>query len=87
MGLGGNAHFIITSDNDLEKVANDLVIAKTQNSWQSCTSPNKMFVEESIYEKFIEILEAKFTELKASDGFDKTLDIGPFINSAAIAKI
>ncbi|KJW02794.1 aldehyde dehydrogenase family protein [Rickettsia endosymbiont of Ixodes pacificus] len=51
--------------NDLEKVASDLVIAKTRNSGQSCISPNRIFIEESIYEKFIEILKAKFTKLKA----------------------
>lgn len=69
--LGGNAPFIITADNNLEKVASDLVIAKTRNSGQSCTSPNRIFIEESIYEKFIEILKAKFTKLKSGDGFDK----------------
>ncbi|KJV94275.1 succinate-semialdehyde dehydrogenase [NADP+] GabD [Rickettsia parkeri str. Tate's Hell] len=85
--LGGNAPFIITADNNLEKVVSDLVIAKTRNSGQSCTSPNRIFIEESIYEKFIEILKAKFTKLKAGDGFDKESDIGPLINSAAIEKI
>ncbi|AFB21124.1 succinate semialdehyde dehydrogenase [Rickettsia canadensis str. CA410] len=85
--LGGNAPFIITAENDLEKVAGDLVIAKTRNSGQSCTSPNRIFIEESIYKKFIEILKAKFTKIKAGDGFDKTSDIGPLINGAAIEKI
>lgn len=46
--LGGNAPFIITADNDLEKVADDLVISKTRNSGQSCTSPNRIFIEESM---------------------------------------
>ncbi|ARD86319.1 NAD-dependent succinate-semialdehyde dehydrogenase [Rickettsia bellii] len=85
--LGGNAPFIITADNDLEKVADDLVISKTRNSGQSCTSPNRIFVEESIYEKFIEILTPKFNKLKAGDGFDNASDVGPLINSAAIEKI
>lgn len=85
--LGGNAPFIITSDNDLEKVAADLVIAKTRNSGQSCTSPNRIFIEESIYEKFIEVLTLKFIKLKSGDGFDKTSDVGPLINRAAIEKI
>ena len=61
--FSGNAPFIITADNDLEKVAGDLVIAKTRNSGQSCISPNRIF-EESIYKKFIEILKAKFAKLK-----------------------
>ncbi|BDU60600.1 hypothetical protein FLA4_10100 [Candidatus Rickettsia kotlanii] len=85
--LGGNAPFIITADNNLEKVVSDLVIAKTRNSGQSCISPNRIFIEESIYEKFIEILKAKFTKLKAGDGFDKESDVGPLINFAAIEKI
>ncbi|MGI4752790.1 MAG: NAD-dependent succinate-semialdehyde dehydrogenase [Janthinobacterium lividum] len=85
--LGGNAPVIITADNDLEKVAADLVISKTRNSGQSCTSPNRIFVEESIYEKFIEILTPKFNKLKAGVGFDNASDVGPLINSAAIEKI
>ncbi|HJD62556.1 MAG TPA: NAD-dependent succinate-semialdehyde dehydrogenase [Rickettsia endosymbiont of Degeeriella rufa] len=85
--LGGNAPFIITADNALEKVADDLVISKTRNSGQSCTSPNRIFVEESIYDKFIEILTPQFNKLKAGDGFDKNSSVGPLINSAAIEKI
>lgn len=85
--LGGNAPFIITADNDLEKVSNDLVTSKTRNSGQSCTSPNRIFIEESIYEQFIEILAPKFSKLKSGDGFDKISDIGPLINAAAIEKI
>ncbi|HJD55105.1 MAG TPA: NAD-dependent succinate-semialdehyde dehydrogenase [Rickettsia endosymbiont of Pyrocoelia pectoralis] len=85
--LGGNAPFIINADNDLEKVANDLVIAKTRNSGQSCTSPNRIFIEESIYDRFIEVLTPKFSKLKSGDGFAQTSDIGPLINQAAIEKI
>jgi succinate-semialdehyde dehydrogenase/glutarate-semialdehyde dehydrogenase len=85
--LGGNAPFIITKDNDLEKVANDLVVAKSRNSGQSCTAPNRIFIEEAIYKNFIEILTTKFAGIKSGDGLDKTSEIGPLINSAAIEKI
>nr|WP_253307588.1 NAD-dependent succinate-semialdehyde dehydrogenase [Rickettsia endosymbiont of Ceutorhynchus assimilis] len=85
--LGGNAPFIIFADMDLEKVADDLVIAKTRNSGQSCTAPNRIFIEETIYERFIEIFTAKFAKLKVGDGLNEQSDIGPLINQAAIDKI
>ncbi|MFY9590111.1 NAD-dependent succinate-semialdehyde dehydrogenase [Rickettsia endosymbiont of Halotydeus destructor] len=85
--LGGNAPFIIFADTDLEQTANDLVIAKTRNSGQSCTAPNRIFIEEKIYDQFIEIFTAKFAKLKAGDGLNEQSDIGPLINKAAIDKI
>lgn len=64
--LGGNAPFIIFADTDLEQTANSLVIAKTRNSGQSCTAPNRIFIDKKIYDRFIEIFTTKFAKLKAS---------------------
>lgn len=85
--LGGNAPFIMFADTDLEQTANALVIAKTRNSGQSCTAPNRIFIDEKIYDRFIEIFTAKFAKLKVGDGLNEQSDIGPLINRMAIDKI
>lgn len=85
--LGGNAPFIILSDVDLDKTADDLILGKIRNSGQSCTSPNRIFIEEAIYDEFLQILTTKFANLKVGDGFDSESVIGPLINKAAIDKI
>lgn len=85
--LGGNAPFIVLSGVDLEKAASELILGKIRNSGQSCTSPNRIFIEETIYDKFLSMLTTKFANLKVGDGFDPESVIGPLINKAATDKI
>ncbi|WPY00275.1 Succinate-semialdehyde dehydrogenase [NADP(+)] GabD [Candidatus Trichorickettsia mobilis] len=85
--LGGNAPFIIFADADLEKTAADLITAKIRSGGQSCVSPNRIFIEEIIYDQFIEILVSKFASLKVGNGIESTSDIGPLINAKAVEKI
>ncbi|RYE05678.1 MAG: NAD-dependent succinate-semialdehyde dehydrogenase [Rickettsiaceae bacterium] len=79
--LGGNAPFIVFGEVDIDKVVDDLVLAKTRSNGQSCTSPNRIFIDEKIYTKFTEILTSKFASLKLG------IDFGPLINQNAIDKI
>ncbi len=85
--LGGNAPFIVLGDTDLEKTAKELIIGKIRNSGQSCTSPNRIFIEDKIYQEFLQILTKHYKNIKVGDGFWQESDIGPLINSAAVTKI
>lgn len=85
--LGGNAPYIIFADSDIGKVSDDLVKIKLRSGGQSCTSPNRVFIEESIYNEFVSLVVKKFKKLKSGDGFNKSSDIGPLINAQAIEKI
>ncbi len=78
--LGGNAPFIIFSDVDLEHTAEDLINAKVRSNGQSCTSPNRIFIHQDIYDQFIDLLTAKFSKLKMGNGLDNNVDLGPLIN-------
>lgn len=85
--LGGNAPFIILADCDLEKTAKELILGKIRNSGQSCTSPNRIFIEEKIYQEFIQVLIQNYADLKVGDGLSVQSDIGPLINANAVEKI
>lgn len=85
--LGGNAPFIICADCDLEKTAADLIAAKIRAVGQACTSPNRIFIEAAVYDKFVEIVSNKFADIRVGNGLDPKSDIGPLINKAAIEKI
>ncbi len=85
--LGGNAPFIIFSDCDLDKVSSDLLNVKIRTAGQSCTAPNRVFVHEEIYDKFISTFLSKFSVLKVGDGLDPATDISPLINKTAVDKI
>jgi len=85
--LGGNAPYIIFADVDIEKSVDDLIIAKTRSSGESCTSPNRVFIQAEIYNEFTENLARKFGKLKSGNGLDATSDIGPLIKKSAVDKI
>ena len=85
--LGGNAPFIICEDCDIEKALPDLIAAKIRSSGQACTSPNRIFIHENIYDNFIRKLKTALEHVKSGSGIEQGVDIGPLINQAAIDKI
>jgi succinate-semialdehyde dehydrogenase/glutarate-semialdehyde dehydrogenase len=50
--LGGNAPFIVFDDADLEAAAEGVIQSKFRNTGQTCVCANRIYVQESIYEKF-----------------------------------
>lgn len=85
--LGGNAPFIVCNDCDIERTAIDLVTAKIRSSGQACTSPNRIFIQEDIYDLFIAKLESELKKIRAGNGFEPGVEVGPLINQAAAHKI
>ena len=87
MELGGNAPYIVFADCDIDKVTDDLIGIKLRSGGQSCTSPNRVFIEQEIYADFTKLLAEKFSKRKAGDGFKKSSDVGPLINAQAVEKV
>lgn len=84
--LGGHAPFIVFEDAPIEETTDALVSMKFRNNGQSCTSPNRIFVHESIQERFVEVLVSKVAQLKVGNGLEN-VDIGPLIHEDALEKV
>ena len=87
MELGGHAPFIVFEDADLDSAVEGAMGNKYRNSGQVCVSANRIYVHESIYDKFAKKLAHKSAELKISDGTIEGTQIGPLITSAAVEKV
>ena len=85
--LGGNAPFIVFDDNDVDVAVQGLVAAKLRNSGQVCISPNRVFVQEGIYDKFNERLKQAVAAIPADQGMQETFVVGPLINQAGVDKV
>ncbi|WP_242218893.1 NAD-dependent succinate-semialdehyde dehydrogenase [Bacillus cereus group sp. BfR-BA-01380] len=85
--LGGNAPFIIFKDADINKAAEDIIETKFRNAGQTCTSVNRLYIEETIADEFIQLLVTKLKKLKIGNGLSNDYDIGPLINNKAINKV
>lgn len=85
--LGGNAPFIVFDDADIEEAVEGVIESKFRNAGQTCVSANRIFVQEGIYDSFVEKLAAAARKLRVGNGADADIDIGPLIDEAAVAKV
>ena len=76
MELGGNCPFVVFGDADLELAADDLVIRKLKAAGQACSSVNRVFVAESVYRQFTDLLLDRVSDLKLGPS-DSDVDLGP----------
>ncbi|MBN8240863.1 NAD-dependent succinate-semialdehyde dehydrogenase [Marinobacter hydrocarbonoclasticus] len=87
MELGGHAPAIVFPDADPVHAAKGLSLVKYLNTGQACISPNRIFVHEDHLEPFISELTSRTKRLKAGNGMNEGVGIGPLINELALQKV
>lgn len=85
--LGGNAPFIVFADADLQAAVEGAIAAKFRNMGQTCICANRLFVHESIYDQFVDLLAQRVDGFTVGDGLDETSTQGPLINHQALEKV
>ena len=85
--LGGNAPFIVFDDNDVDVAVQGLIAAKLRNSGQVCISPNRVFVQDGIYDRFNERLRQAVAAIPVDQGMQQAFVVGPLINQAGVDKV
>src|ERR1700722_1358046 len=81
--LGGNDPLIVLADADLEEAAALAAAGSYRNSGQRCTAVKRMLVEESVADRFVELLVEKTRAVRYGDPFDPATDMGTVIDEAA----
>ena len=81
--LGGNDPIIVMDDADLEEAATLAAAGSYKNSGQRCTAIKRMLVQESVADRFVELLVAKTEAWSYGDPMDAGLDMGTVIDEAA----
>jgi succinate-semialdehyde dehydrogenase/glutarate-semialdehyde dehydrogenase len=85
--LGGNAPFMVFDDADVDVAVRGAVAAKFRNSGQTCVSPNRFLVHQDRYAEFTAKLVQAVAQLSVGDPCLESTDVGPLVNSAALAKV
>ncbi|MBA8853467.1 succinate-semialdehyde dehydrogenase/glutarate-semialdehyde dehydrogenase [Ochrobactrum intermedium] len=85
--LGGNAPFVVFDDADLDAAVEGALIAKFRNSGQTCVCANRIYVQDAVYEAFVEKLATAIGKLKVGNGFDEGVILGPLIDRPALEKV
>ncbi|MEF7613727.1 NAD-dependent succinate-semialdehyde dehydrogenase [Aquincola sp. MAHUQ-54] len=85
--LGGNAPFIVFEDADLDSAVEGAIASKYRNAGQTCVCANRLYVQDTVYDAFVQKLTEKVKGLKVGNGFEAGVTIGPVIEDAAVEKI
>jgi len=87
MELGGNAPFIVFDDADIDAAVQGAMISKYRNSGQTCVCSNRLFVQDGVYDEFVEKLIAATRELVVGNGMEDGVTSGPLVNARAVSDV
>ena len=85
--LGGNAPFIVFDDADIDSAVEGAMASKYRNAGQTCVCANRIYVQDAVYDEFVEKFAAKVKALKVGNGFEDGVLQGPLIEDAAVEKV
>jgi 4-guanidinobutyraldehyde dehydrogenase/NAD-dependent aldehyde dehydrogenase len=85
--LGGKSPNIVFADSNLAKAAAFAAIAVFYNGGQTCTAGTRLIVEESIREKFVEMVVAECRKWIPGDPMDPATTMGPMIDAAQLKTV
>ena len=85
--LGGNAPFIVFDDADIDSAVEGAMASKYRNAGQTCVCANRIYVQDKVYDQFVEKFAAKVKALKVGNGFEDGVVQGPLIEDAAVQKV
>ncbi|WP_328430923.1 MULTISPECIES: NAD-dependent succinate-semialdehyde dehydrogenase [unclassified Streptomyces] len=85
--LGGHAPFLVFGDADPRRAAKGLGLVKFLNTGQACICPNRVFVQRELVDDFLDVLVQRVSAMKAGNGLDQDVSIGPLIDEAAMTKM
>ncbi|QJR10180.1 Phosphonoacetaldehyde dehydrogenase [Usitatibacter rugosus] len=81
--LGGNDPIIVMEDADLEEAATLAVQGSYKNSGQRCTAVKRMLVQESVAERFVDLVVQKTKAWSYGNPTDRKMEMGTVIDEAA----
>jgi betaine-aldehyde dehydrogenase len=80
--LGGKSANIIFADADLEAAAATAPSAVFGNAGQDCCARSRILVQESVLDRFLELLEPEVAAIRVGDPLDESTQMGPLISAA-----
>ncbi|RCW38461.1 aldehyde dehydrogenase (NAD+) [Halopolyspora algeriensis] len=80
--LGGNGPLVVLDDADIERAVDAAVFGSYYHQGQICMATNRVIVDDSIHDDFVERFTARVRALRFGDPDDSATQIGPIINDS-----
>ncbi len=85
--LGGKAPFIVFEDADIDAATEGAIVGGYVNSGQDCTAATRLYIHESVYRSFIQLLVRKIRRIRLGDPKNPKTDNGPLVSEAQRKKV
>lgn len=85
--LGGKNAAIVFADCDFDEAVNGVSEAVFLNTGQVCLCAERVYVERSIFERFVEAMKRKAEALRQGSPLDESTDLGPLISAQHREKV
>src|SRR5256884_7239885 len=85
--LGGKSANVIFADADLERAAAAAPSAVFGNAGQDCCARSRIFVERSVYDRFVKLLVDATSRFRVGNPEDSNTEMGPLISAGHKAKV
>jgi glyceraldehyde-3-phosphate dehydrogenase (NADP+) len=85
--LGGNAAVVVDESSDLQVASSLIATGAYLYSGQICISTQRIFVVETVYDRFKTLLVEKIAKLKVGDPSDEQVVVGPLIDRIHLERI
>jgi acyl-CoA reductase-like NAD-dependent aldehyde dehydrogenase len=85
--LGGKSANIVFADADLERAAATAPYAVFDNAGQDCCARSRILVQDSVFDRFMELLEPAVKGVAVGDPASAQTEMGPLISAAHLAHV
>jgi succinate-semialdehyde dehydrogenase/glutarate-semialdehyde dehydrogenase len=85
--LGGNNPLVVLDDADVETAARGAAQGAFANAGQLCLAPERVYVDESVSESFLDAFVGATRRLSLGTGFDYSDDVGSLIDGDQLARV
>jgi lactaldehyde dehydrogenase / glycolaldehyde dehydrogenase len=82
---GGKAPAIVLAGADMQSAVRAVIVARHTNSGQVCTCAERVFVEEPVFDEFVEAYASQAAALRLGDPMTD-VDLGPLVNAEQLRK-
>src|SRR5690625_410204 len=87
MELGSNSPSIVLEDANLEQAIQRTVAGSFGAVGQNCLGVQRIFIQESIYDEFVEGFIDETKTIQTGDKFDESIDMGPLISETEAERV
>lgn len=85
--LGGKSPNIVFADADIEAAAASAPMAFLDNGGQDCCARTRILVQDTVYDRFLELLAPGIEAVRVGDPADERTQMGPLISRAQLDRV